>query len=86
MDINTKTLKYTLVVTALVELGGKYNIARARYLLYCFILSSTVLYCVVLFSTVSLPTTSALAARATYLFTPALATPFPSPQRSIFIR
>jgi hypothetical protein len=26
MDINTKTLKYTLVVTALVELGGKVTV------------------------------------------------------------
>jgi len=38
-----------------------------------------VLFLTVSSPTISLSTTSALAARATYLFTPALATPFPSP-------
>jgi len=46
----------------------------------CYIIA----YYLVLFLTISSPTissstTSALAARATYLFIPALATPFPSP-------
>ena len=40
------------------------------YGIYCFILSGTVPYCMVLFSTVVLPTTSALAALARYLYKP----------------
>ena len=35
--------------------------------------------------TIGSPTTSALAANFTYLFTSVLVTPFPSPQLSIFI-
>ena len=68
------------------------NGARARPLpnSAMFLLYSTTYYIIayylVLFPTVGSPTTSALAARATYLFIPAIATSFPSPQLSIFVQ